>query len=62
MADYFVNDYHLDGVYAAIILARHRWAIHAISANDRDCSIDRIIADGANFHSGAWQFHWQKTH
>ena len=62
MADYFVNDHHLDGVYAAIILARHCWAIYAISANDGDCGVDCITADGADFHSGAWWLHWEKAH
>ena len=62
MADYFVNDHHLDGVYAVIILAGHCGAIYAISADDGDCGVGRITADGADFHSGAWWFHWQKAH
>ena len=61
MADYFVNYHHVDGVYAAVILAGHRWAIYAISADDGDCCFDRVTDDGIDFHSGAWRVHWQKA-
>ncbi len=59
MANYFINNYDFDGVFAVACLAGHCRTIHEISANDGGGCIDRVFAYGVDFYSSVRRVDWQ---
>ena len=61
MADYFINNYDLDGVSTVACMAGDRWSIYEILAYDGDCCIDRIAVNGIGFYPCIRRTNWQTS-